>query len=228
MNWKRRLYGSYLDPLGISHRTIARAMERSREYARGRMLDIGCGNKPYAEKFAGRVSSYIGVEMPGTQSNSSVIDAYASALALPFAANVFDTVLTNEVLEHVPEPKRLLEEAHRVLKPQGCLILTAPLTWGPHEVPNDFYRYTEFGLRYLSQQVGFTVERIERTTGLWATFGQRAGAFVYYHHGWKRNIVFKAVSVAVSAVIQIFFSAIDWVYRHQGDTLDHWMIARKN
>lgn len=227
MNWKRRLYGSFLDPLGISHRTITRAMEHSREYARGRLLDIGCGNKPYAEKFQARVASYIGIEMPRTQSNSAVVDAYASALTLPFAANAFDTVLCNEVLEHVPEPKRLLEEAYRVLKPQGYLILTAPLTWGPHEVPYDFYRYTEFGLRYLSEQVGFVVERIERTSGLWATFGQRAGAFVYYHHGWKRNIVFKGVAVAVSAVIQIFFSTIDWAYRHQGDTLDHLLIARK-
>ncbi len=160
MTWKRRLYGSYLDPLGISHRTIARAMERSRDYARGRLLDIGCGNKPYLEKFQSRVSCYIGVEMPGTPSNSTVVDAYASALALPFASNSFDTVLSNEVLEHVPEPKRLLEEAHRVLKPQGYLILTAPLTWGPHEAPYDFYRYTEFGLRYLSEQAGFSVEKI--------------------------------------------------------------------
>lgn len=227
MSLKRRLYGSYLDPLGISHRSIARAMERSREYARGRLLDVGCGNKPYAEKFAERVSRYIGIEMPGTQSTRPVVDVYASALALPFPANAFDTVLTNEVLEHVPEPKRLLEEAYRVLKPEGFLILTAPLTWGPHEVPYDFYRYTEFGLRYLSEQVGFSVQRIERTTGLWATFGQRAGAFVYYHHGWKRNVVFKALAVAISAAIQILFSVIDWAYGHQGDTLDHWMIAQK-
>jgi SAM-dependent methyltransferase len=227
MNWKRRLYGSYLDPLGIAHRTIARAMERSREFARGNLLDIGCGNKPYLEQFQSRVSSYIGIEMPGTQSNSEVVDAYASALALPFASNSFDTVLTNEVLEHVPEPQRLLEEAYRVLKPQGYLILTAALTWGPHEVPHDFYRYTEFGLRYLAAQAGFAVEKIERTTGLWATFGQRASAFVYYHHGWKRNAMFKASAVAVSMVLQMIFSAIDWAYRHQGDTLDHLMIARK-
>src|SRR5574337_185559 len=98
MTFRRRLYGSWIDPLGISHRAIARAMERSREYACGKLLDIGCGNKPYQDTFRARVSSYIGIEMPNTQSNSTVVDVYASALRLPFAADAFDTVLCNEVL----------------------------------------------------------------------------------------------------------------------------------
>lgn len=224
---KQRLYGSWLDPLGIAHRTIGRALDGAVDHARGRLLDVGCGKKPYWIKFRGRVCSYIGIEMPDSQSGSTVVDVYGSALALPFNSEEFETVLCVEVLEHVAEPSQLLDEVWRVLKPQGCLILTAPLTWGPHEVPNDFFRYTEFGLRHLAEKAGFVVERTQRTSGLWATIGQRASAFVYYHHGWKRPLLIKAPVVAICAIVQLLFSSVDAIYRHAGDTLDHLMIARK-
>lgn len=224
---ERRWYGSWLDPLGISHRAIARAVARSREYACGQLLDVGCGKKPYRHVLADRVSSYIGIEMPNTQSHSGVVDVYGSACALPFENQVFDSVLCTEVLEHVPEPKHLLSEVKRVLKPQRYLILTAPLTWGPHEVPHDFYRYTEFGLRYLAEQVGFVVEKVEPTSGHWQTLGQRASAFVYYHHGWRKSRITTAPVVAICTMIQLFFSVLDWVYRHEGDTLDYLLIARR-
>jgi SAM-dependent methyltransferase len=224
---KHRLYGSWVDPLGISHRTIARAIERSREYASGRLLDLGCGKKPYLYILAPCVASYIGIEMPNTQSLSSVVDVYASALEIPFKENSFDSILCTEVLEHVPEPKELLRQVKRVLKPNGYLILTAPLTWGPHEVPRDYYRYTEYGLRYLAEQVGFVVEKVERTSGHWQTLGQRASAFVYYHHGWRKPTIIRAPIILLCTVIQLFFSFVDWIYHHQGDTLEYLMIARK-
>ena len=58
----------------------------------------------------------------------------------------FDAVLFTQVLEHVPEPARVLAELHRILRPGGTLYLTAPLVWELHELPHDYYRYTSEGL----------------------------------------------------------------------------------
>lgn len=63
--------------------------------------------------------------------------------------NTFDGVFLMEVLEHVPEPKLALEEIRRVLKPGGVLIMSVPFTFGIHDAPHDYYRFTKYGLEYL-------------------------------------------------------------------------------
>ncbi len=222
-----RWYGSRLDPLGISHRTLLRAMRFAREHARGALLDIGCGIKPYHDIFQDRVTRYVGIEMPGTLSASAVVDVYASALRLPFASAAFDTVLCNEVLEHVPEPSQLLREAARTLAPGGCLILTAPMTWGLHEEPHDYFRYTPHGLRYLAEQAGLHVEHLAPTTGLWATMGQRLSSMIYYVHGKPAFVVWKGIVVLFCAALQLGAQFLDRLYQQRGDTLDNLLIARK-
>jgi len=116
------------------------------------------------------VEEYIGLDLPpyiSANKSKNQADVYGSALNLPFKSESFDTVLSTQVLEHVPEPKKMLEEVYRVLKNGGCLILTAPMIWGLHEIPNDYYRYTEYGLRYLAESIGFKVVYIGTQTGFW-------------------------------------------------------------
>lgn len=60
-----------------------------------------------------------------------------------------DAVFLIEVLEHINEPKKALKEIHRILKPNGKLILSTPFIFPIHDEPYDFYRYTEYGLQYL-------------------------------------------------------------------------------
>jgi SAM-dependent methyltransferase len=138
-----------------------------------RLLDIGCGVRPY-EPLARRAGySYIGLDRPSPSSSAPRCDVIGSSLHLPFAEGSFDAVLSTQVLEHVPEPGRLLSEATRVLRPGGSLILTAPLTWPVHEAPNDFFRFTRFGLEYLAQQAGLEIVRLEALGGFWTLWGTR-------------------------------------------------------
>ena len=120
---------------------------------KGLLLDVGCGRKPYHALFSDSVSHYWGVDYPVTMVNSyrsaTQADAFADCLQLPFQDRSFDTVLNTQVLEHVPDPQRLIAEMSRVLKPGGVLILSAPMTWPLHEEPFDFYRYTTHGLKSL-------------------------------------------------------------------------------
>ena len=164
----------------LVHRILDRHLARvAREHARGRLLDVGCGEKPYRALLAPFVTEHVGLDHVDTQHPRDAIDLYGYAGAIPAEAMSYDTVLSTAVLEHVEEPASAIAEMHRVLRPGGVVILTAPLFWQVHEVPRDFYRFTEYGLRYLFEKAGFTILELTPLSGFVVTFAQ---ALVYYVH----------------------------------------------
>lgn len=84
-------------------------------------------------------------------------DVYASANTrlvadghgLPFHDGIFDAVLIQAVLEHVLEPQRVVDEIHRVLRPDGLLYAETPFMQQVHEGAYDFTRFTRSGHRWL-------------------------------------------------------------------------------
>lgn len=107
----------------------------------GLVLDIGCGPSPYKRYFPNR----IGLD---TASKDGV-DVVATIYELPFENEKFDIILCTEVLEHLNSPESAIKEIARVLKKEGVLILTTRFLFPLHDVPDDYYRYTKYGLRYL-------------------------------------------------------------------------------
>jgi len=107
-----------------------------------RVLDLGCGWKPYASVFAGRCRDYIGIDVMRT----SAAEVLGVGEQLPFADSTFDAVLCTQVLEHDPEPQRTVDEAHRVLVKGGFLILSTHGVWFKHG-DADYWRWTDAGLR---------------------------------------------------------------------------------
>jgi len=88
---------------------------------------------------------------------------------IPVEDSRFDVVVCTQVLEHVPEPAAVLLELRRVLKDGGTLYLTAPLYYPEHEVPYDFFRYTQFGFRKLFEDAGLQVDSVEWLEGYFMT-----------------------------------------------------------
>jgi len=179
MTSEREIAKYFLDvPRANAHRiaraSIARAMRAVAPQARGDLVDIGCGLRPYQSLFAPHIGRYIGIDYPPAGDDRTQIDAtiYADSTHLPLRDRCVDTVLTTQVLEHVPEPLHMLREAHRVLRPGGRLIMTAPFVWGEHETPRDFYRYTSYGLRYLLGRTSLRVLDVSPLDGLYAVLGQ--------------------------------------------------------
>ena len=136
-----------------------------------RVLDLGAGDAPYRELFGHTdyVTNDWG-ESAHTGAHSS--DLLAPADELPVAGESFGVVLCTQVLEHVPEPAAVLAECHRVLQPGGMLALTVPLLWELHELPYDFYRYTEPGLRHLLVSAGFAEPEIAPRGDAFTTIAQ--------------------------------------------------------
>lgn len=158
-----------------SYMTVKIAAEAIRNsaasYLRGRMLDIGCGEKAKLLLLSDYVDYYVGLDHITTMHDHANIDIYGSAFEIPTVNNAFDSILCTAVLEHLETPQRAVCEAFRVLKEGGHAVYTVPLYWHLHEQPRDFFRYTKYGIEHLFRSAGFTVVEITALSGFLVTFG---------------------------------------------------------
>ena len=129
---------------------------------KGRLLDFGCGSKPYRSLFA--VDEYIGLdfEKTGHDHTGEQIDVFYDGKTIPFPDRHFDCILCSEVFEHLFNLPEVLLEMKRVLKSGGVLLVTCPFVWSEHEIPFDYARYTQFALMDLVTKQGMEVMTFEK------------------------------------------------------------------
>lgn len=92
-------------------------------------------------------------------------DCAADAARLPFAADTFDLVISQETVEHVPDPFGAVREMARVLRRGGRLYLQVPFVLGYHPGPEDYWRFTRAGIRILLEQAGIEPTAVEISVG---------------------------------------------------------------
>ncbi len=150
----------------ISKKLQRDAFRENAAYLKGRVLDIGCGSRPFRRYLA--CSEYVGID----GSPDVKPELCASIISMPFNDGSFDGVMCTEVLEHVAEPAESLKEIGRVLKGGGYLYLTVPQSWGLHYEPHDYWRFTKYGISYLLEENGFKVVTVNRIGGICSMAGQ--------------------------------------------------------
>ena len=117
-----------------------------------RVLDVGRSGSPdYQKYFPNRVVVDVNPG-PGITITASVYD-------LPFKDGEFDLVLCIAVLEHLEDPIKAAHEMRRVLKSGGRIIISVPFMFPIHDAPNDYWRFTKFGLRKLFSE-GWIIETV--------------------------------------------------------------------
>jgi SAM-dependent methyltransferase len=114
--------------------------------ARGsyRVLDVGCGPKPYYPYFAD-AAEYVGVDVV----DNPAAELRGSVEALPVDDGSFDVVLCTQVLEHCDDPAQAVRELRRVLAPGGRVLASTHGVQVYHPSPQDYWRWTHEGLRRL-------------------------------------------------------------------------------
>lgn len=128
-----------------------------------KLLDYGCGNKPYQRLFAKKFSRHVGADFAGNSDADILIDQNGTVECEDAS---FDCVLSSQVLEHVTSPQQYLGEAERLLKPGGSLIVSTHGIWPYHPDPTDFWRWTADGLQAEIKRAGFEILNLEAVLGL--------------------------------------------------------------
>jgi SAM-dependent methyltransferase len=137
------------------------------QFAKGRLIDLGCGSVPLYEAYRRYVSDNTCVDWKETAHPSCHLDEECDLnQRLPFADGSFDTILLSDVLEHVYQPMHLWNEMSRIAVRGGRVILNVAFYYGLHEAPHDYFRYTEHALRRMSADSGFSVVLLEPVGGI--------------------------------------------------------------
>ncbi len=134
-----RIYWFLTDSNYMMKIALLKEIRHQRLKIQGSVLDFGCGSKPYLKEFA-HCDSYIGVDLEVSSHNheKSQVDIYYDGEKLPWPNDTFNSIISFEVLEHLPYPAKSIIEIARVLKPNGTLLVTVPFLYGEHEIPFDF------------------------------------------------------------------------------------------
>jgi SAM-dependent methyltransferase len=174
------------DWIDLQWSLVVQLLARVAPQARGRLLDVGCGDKPYEHLFTPYVSEYLGIEREDTFAatagslSARKPDLVYDGTRLPFEDRTFDTVLNVQVLEHTPRPGALVAEMARVLKDDGRLILSAPFQFRLHEEPHDYFRYSPHGLRVLCADAGLEIVEVLAQGSLWSVLGHKLNSYLAF------------------------------------------------
>lgn len=191
----------------------------------GRIVDIGCGTKPYAAALSPYVKLHVGVDHTGSPHDRSKVDLFGTAYDIPSEPAAFDGALCTAVLEHLEEPEKAIRECHRVLKPGGIAIYSVPFIWHLHEEPRDFFRFSKYGLRYLFEKAGFELVEMRPLSGFFTTFGTLLSYYVCrLNRGplrWLRLIDLACLSIQGTAWL------LDRISRDERYTWMYVLVARK-
>jgi len=208
----------------------------------GDVLDIGAGEKQTI--FNKKITKYVRLDndkiFKETSGNvlQDNLDVCGDAHNLPFKNNSFDCTVMLQVLEHLNEPQTAIKEAHRVLKHNGIFAITVPFMVKEHSIPHDYYRYTQYGLRYLLEKNGFKVLKIKNGGGLWKVIGAKISGYLYSeilglgyagedNKGIKKKKILIPLIAPLIAITVIFFRFLDKIHTTSKDTLHYYVLCKK-
>lgn len=131
----------------LSTKDLNNDLRRLLPEIKGRILDVGCGEKPYEQWLnSAELKEYIGIDIfPGPKVDRVITPGNS----LPFKDDYFDAIICTQVLEHVPDIENVLNEIYRVLKPGGRLIVSMPFIYNAHGAPHDYRRFSLDGINLL-------------------------------------------------------------------------------
>ena len=140
-----------------------------------RVLDVGCGVKPYYPFFADRASEYVGVDVV----ENPAADLEGAVESLPVDDASFDLVLCNQVLEHAYDPAQAVRELRRVVAPGGRVLASTHGVQVYHPAPVDLWRWTHAGLdRLFRDNASWSAVTVTPASGTTACLGMLVSIYL--------------------------------------------------
>lgn len=219
--------GLFINPFYFARKGLYKHVAELIVKLDGRLLDIGCGTKPY--KSICKVDEYIGLEIDDEGNRQhKYANVFYDGKTIPFDDKYFDSLLCNQVFEHVFNPDCFLGEACRVLKYGGMALLSIPFVWDEHEQPHDFARYSSFGIRHMLENHGFDIVEQRKSMDDVRVIFQMINAYLYKktvtRSGWV-NLLLTLVLMAPFNVLGELLALI--LPKNEDLYLDNIVLARR-
>jgi SAM-dependent methyltransferase len=220
------IFGLFINPFYFARKNLACALTKESGSINGRLLDVGCGSKPYQSIF--NVDTYRGLDLDTSISRErGVAEDFYDGTRFPYQNSCFDSALCNQVLEHVFNPNEFLSEINRVLKPGGKLLLTVPFVWDEHEQPYDYARYSSFGLKSLLEKHGFEIIKHHKSVNDFGVIVQLLNVYLY-KITYRIPLLRQLTTITLGAIINFLGIVISFILPKNNDLyLDNILLARK-
>jgi SAM-dependent methyltransferase len=140
---RKRLFDSLLF---FQHRKISQMLKdlvKTYDAPTKRIIEIGAGTNAQDHRRLFVKAEFIATDLEKHEGIDKIVNV------IDFGSlenNYYDLILCLNVLEHIADPHRAVDEMHKGLRTGGVLFLVTPFLFPIHDPPYDFYRYTEYGL----------------------------------------------------------------------------------
>jgi SAM-dependent methyltransferase len=195
----------------------------------GTVVDLGCGTRPHEDEIRGHADRYVGIDWSNTPHELRADIAADLNRVLPVRDEVADCVVSFQVIEHLAEPGMMLNEAWRILKHDGLLMLSVPFQWWVHEAPWDYQRFTRYGLQYQLEKAGFTKLQIVPLSGFWSMWLLKLNyQTVRLIRGPRPvRLALRTLLVPFWWLAQVSAPVLDKYWKEENETLGYFVTARK-
>ena len=200
------------------------------------LLDVGCGDKPYKKLFK-NVKSYKGIDFKNYSRNDTYgaekpdiffPKDYLNTFRLPFVSSSFDNVVAFQVLEHHPDPEKMIGEIVRVVKNNGLILISAPFIWSMHEEPNDYYRFTKYCLIRIFKRYNCEIIELKQQGSFFSALISLSVNFLMEYS--NKNIAFYFLSILIYPLF-LFLSyaclVLDKIFLSKKIALNYLILAKK-
>ena len=232
---------------------LIKEIKKNTSYAKGTLLDVGCGSSPFQSYFLNYVEKYLRHEHPEVAKKNIKYDYLSELPEINAQNNSIDTIISFSVLEHVSKPFETLKEFKRILKDNGVFIISVPQYWHLHEEPHDYLRFTKYILKEKINELGFDIVYMKELGKSFAVVGQafcnamillfdleHVKNILNFLSGKKTDAIWKSIMYAIYKsplilltiilipVINILFLTLDQLLGSSRDTIGYFVIAKKN
>lgn len=204
---------------------LKKQIQKHAHYIQGMVLDAGSGGADRYKSFF-KYDKYITLDI-----NSELKpDLSGSVENIPMEKLSVDSVLSTQVLEHVKNPQKAVEEFYRVLKSGGYCLVTVPQLSELHEEPHDYFRFTKFGLEEMFKNAGFKIVLTEERGGFWVSDAQMRIRYVIdlfrLNKHFLLRVIFKPI-IWINGWVALWIDSLDKSKASRKHALGWLIIAQK-